>query len=145
MKYKSDRIRTEFGQLPYKNMPLFDIITRLDSYAQDTFNKEITLTCILRTKEENDALYASTPPEQRPKATPHVFWGACDLRSSTFSDDEIASLVAWLNSSFKNPSKAKVAIYHCIAGNAPHFHIQSVAPLKSPGEGDLTGVFSDTA
>ena len=124
MLFKSDRIRDEWSQLAFKNLPLFDIINRLHDHVAEVYGKELVLTSILRTKEENDELYKDTPPEQRPAASPHCIWGAVDVRSSTFTDEEITSLTAWLNASFRNPSGKATALYHSIPGQAKHFHIQ---------------------
>lgn len=130
MKFKSDRIRDEYAKLPFKNMPLFDIITRLNEKTVNDYGKEITLTSILRTKEENDALYANVAPDKRPQAAPHLIWGAVDVRSSDFTPAQIAAITDWANKTFKNPSGKLIAIYHCIPGNAPHWHFQYTTPIQ---------------
>ena len=121
--FKTDRIRDEFGQLAFKNPKLFDLLTDLKTYVEEHMHRDIVLTCILRTKEENDELYKLVPVEKRPNS-PHLGWGAVDLRSSTFSDDEIHQLVAYLNVKYKNASGKPVALFHSIPGNVKHFHIQ---------------------
>lgn len=136
MQFKTDRIRDEWAKLAFKNPGLFDIVTRLHDRVKEHYKKELVLTCILRTKEENDALYAAVPLDKRPAASPHCFWYAVDVRSSTFNNDEIQSLVAWLNTTFKNPSGKATAVYHSIPGGAPHFHLQHV-PLEVPGKGNV--------
>ena len=126
MKFKSDRIRDEWAQLAFKNPGLFSIIEKLHDYVANTHCKEIMLTSIYRTPEENDILYKDTPADKRPKAQPHTLWAAADIRSSMFSQDEITSIVSWLNASFKNPSGKSTALYHAIQGNVGHLHIQHV-------------------
>jgi uncharacterized protein YcbK (DUF882 family) len=126
MQFKTDRIRDEWAQLAFKNMPLFDIVTRLHDYVADTYGREIVLTSIYRTPEENESLYKDTPLGKRPQAQPHTRWAAVDIRSSIFSLDEITGILAWLNASFKNPSGKATAIYHAIQGNVGHLHIQHI-------------------
>lgn len=121
MQFKTDRIKSEFDQLNVKNPRLHALLIVLDQFAILELGHEITLTCILRTKEENDALYAATPVDQRPKNTPHCSWLAADLRSSDFTQDQINRLLALANQ-FK--WQRTVAICHAIAGNVMHFHVQ---------------------
>ena len=123
MNFKSQRQLNDFNELSNKNMKLLHIVTLLDNFTQLEFNKEIVVTDVFRTKEEFDALYAATPVEKRPASSPHCTWNAVDLRSNTFTDSEINTMLTFLNC-FKNKNNKKVAIYHSIAGNVNHFHLQ---------------------
>lgn len=119
--FKTPRIRDEFAQLPTKNPAMFDLLDRLNSWVANTYKKDITITCIYRTPEENDALYNGLL--ERPKGSPHVYWKAVDLRSRGFTQVELSAICAWLNAHFKNALKP-VAFVHALPNNAAHFHIQ---------------------
>lgn len=108
--------------LAIHNRGLQYVVQRLENYARAVFKKEITLTCVYRTKEENDELYKqyATPP----KASPHMFWCAVDIRSSDFTESEIKELLDYLNDTYLFNMYKTTAIYHSILGNARHFHIQ---------------------
>jgi hypothetical protein len=123
LRFKSDRIRDQFAELIRENNKLFLLLVELERYARETLNKDVVLTSILRTKEENDELYKLTPPDKRPKSAPHTTWEAVDLRGSIYTQDEIQRLLGWLNTHYKNANGKPVALYHKIAGNVEHFHI----------------------
>jgi hypothetical protein len=95
----------------------------LDNFTRLEFKKEVTITSILRTQEEHDALYAAVPAESKPPRSPHLYWSAVDIRSKDFTDAEIKRMLDFLNC-FKNNNGRPVAIYHAIPNNALHFHIQ---------------------
>lgn len=124
MIYKITRIAEEYDKLLTVNPKLHKLIDILDCFAQMELGKELTVTCIFRTKEENDALYAATPPSQRPPTSPHCFFHAVDLRSSDFTDLQINRIVAFANQFTYEGGARKVALYHEISGNVKHLHIQ---------------------
>ena len=79
------------------------------------------ITSIYRTKEEHDALYKNTP--NPPPGSVHMAFEGVDIRSSDFSAADIERMLTFLNCfTFRNGKK--VALYHQVAGNAFHFHIQ---------------------
>lgn len=122
LRFKTDRIRDEFAQLIRSNNKLFLMLVELERFCREGLNKDVVLTSILRTKEENDALYEQTPINQRPKSQPHCTWEAADIRSSIYTDDEIKRILGFINGSYKNSNGKPAAIYHMINGNVPHFH-----------------------
>lgn len=126
MNFKSDRIKQEYDSLTALNPKLHDILSLLFTYCLYEFNKKITLTSIFRTQAEHDALYANTPPESRPKSSPHMFWKAVDIRSTDFNDKEKQKMLAFLNCfTYTSGQGRPVAMCHTVAGNVEHFHIQS--------------------
>lgn len=120
---KDQRVAKELAELPVHNARLAKLLSVLVTFVELELKKDIVVTSILRTQAEHDALYAATPPAQRPTSSPHMNWEAADLRSSTFTQPEIDRMVNFLNQfSFRNGKK--VAMCHAIAGGAMHFHIQ---------------------
>jgi hypothetical protein len=126
LKFKTTRIETEFKQLEAeKNKALAALVYSLATFVSLELNKDVVLTEVLRTQEEFDKLYAATPVAKRPKTSPHLFWRAVDIRSSIYTPDEIKRILAFLNA-FRYIEGRPVALYHAIAGNVAHFHIQYV-------------------
>lgn len=123
LQFKSTRIRDEYATLSFKNQKLFTLLIDLINFVEDNYKKDVMLTSILRTKEENDALYATTPIDKRPKSAPHTTWEAVDIRSSIYTKDEIRGILEHLNTKFKNANGKPSALYHMINGNVTHFHL----------------------
>jgi hypothetical protein len=126
LKFKTDRIEKEFKELEAeKNKALAALVNMLSTFVSLELNKDVVLTEIYRTKEEFDMLYSHTPAERRPKTSPHLFWRAVDIRSKIYTDAEIKRILSFLNT-FRYVEGRPVGIYHAIAGNVSHFHIQYV-------------------
>lgn len=127
MRFKTDRINKEFyNDLPTKNKKLYTVLMLLDNFTQLEFGKDICLTDIFRTKEEFDSLYSQTPPDKRPVTSPHMFWNAADIRSTDFNEPQIKRMLTFLNCfTYASGQGKPVSLYHCIAGNVFHFHIQA--------------------
>lgn len=121
MKFKTDRIEQEFKQLSIKNPDLARIINWIGITAFTMFGKEIVLTDIFRTILEQVKIYGVGTK----KVSPHMLWHAVDLRSSTFTDDEIKQLVDLINNTYnKNNVYKFTAMCHEVNGFGMHFHIQ---------------------
>lgn len=98
----------------------------LADFVHFEFKEDLVVTSIFRTQAEHDALYALTPPDKRPKTSPHMYWNAFDIRSTVFSDAEKQRMLKFLNCFTYLTGQGKpVAILHSIAGNVEHFHVQA--------------------
>lgn len=122
IEFKTDRIRTEYSQLGQKNKGLLDMLLDVASFCKEHYGKDIVITSIYRTPEENAALYIATPPDKRPTHAPHTTWQAFDLRSYTFEPEEIDAILAYTHQRYKNTDQRTSAFCHCIIGGAYHFH-----------------------
>lgn len=118
IQFKTDRIRDEYSQLISKNSKLFTMLEDIERFISETLNKDVVITSIYRSPEENAALYNGNPP----KSIPHTTWEAFDLRSSVYTDDEINKILAYVTSNYKNTNGKTPALYHVIPGNVYHFH-----------------------
>lgn len=125
-KNNSDRIKQEFGKLRRENRPLAMLLIDLYHYVDKKFQKDVVMTMIYRTQDEQDAIYRNNPRyEKRPFKSPHQFWHAVDIRSRTFSDDEIEDIENYLNSKYNDSNYYKwTARCHKVGDGAYHFHIQ---------------------
>lgn len=122
MQWKTARIVAEWNQLPAQNKKLYTILSLADKFSQQEFNKELFITCILRTEAENAELYKdSVEPDWRP----HTLWMGADLRSSIYTDAEIQKLLSFFNLFTVFSGQRRCASYHIIPGNVFHFHVQA--------------------
>jgi len=124
MNFKSTKQESEFAALELHNKDLKNILVAIDEMVGKCFHKQITITDIYRTRDEMAAIYASVPKDKRPISSPHMFWSAADLRSFTFTPEEISTIVAYANTFKKGNIYRLVGLCHTIPGNVEHFHIQ---------------------
>jgi hypothetical protein len=124
--FKTDRIKQEFLKLQTLNPNLYKLIGIIGFFCEEELHKDITLTEVFRTQEEQKALYAQTPPERRPAFSPHMYWRAVDIRSFNFTQAEIARILALANC-FRYVQGKPVALCHSVTGNAMHLHFQYAA------------------
>lgn len=123
MRFKTARVMSEYNLLPVENPRLYDLVNSLDTFLRLEFGKDVMLTSILRTKEEHEELYRFVPVNERPAASPHMFWEALDFRSSDFNDAQKARILSFLNQ-YKFRNGKLVALIHTVSGNVEHAHIQ---------------------
>lgn len=126
LSFKTDREREEYGQLPAQNMGLFNLIHDLVDYVDREMHKDVVLTSIKRTAEQQEALYASS--DHKVINSPHLTWDAVDLRSWVYTEAEINAIIAYLNAKYKNSNGKVVAMIHAITNGAMHFHLQLYKP-----------------
>ena len=127
----SKRLGDEFIELLERNPGLHQLIVDTCAYCKATFGKDITITMIYRTDAEQDSLYQNDAKYLAKKfKSPHQFYHAVDLRSSTFETSEIKVLVDYLNSVYNKTNYYNwTAKCHDIDGTGPqaeHFHIQFI-------------------
>ena len=114
--FKSPRIENEFKQLYNRNPRLQKVLEIAARYCELEFKKDIVITSLYRDPQENKDVGGIA-------TSPHMTWEAADLRSFTFTDEELAKLAAFLNGiTFRNGKKT--CVYHKVAGGAYHLHIQ---------------------
>ena len=119
--FKTPRQEKEFRELTTKNVRLYTVVRCLENFAELEFGKSLTVTDVLRTQAEHDAIYKNvTNP---PQTSVHCFYEGIDLRSRDFTRKEIDRMVAFLNCfSFRNGKQT--ALYHEIPPHGAHFHLQ---------------------
>lgn len=120
LKSETGRLPSEIADLPQKNKPLYDLILDVASYCDTNFKKNIVITMIYRTQEEQYDIYG----EGYTKKSPHQFWQAVDLRSRTFTDEEIKQLVDYINKKYNDKNYYKWSAKCHNVGHGDHFHIQ---------------------
>lgn len=125
--YKNDsqRLKDEYRKLSSKNGKLYDIVNDLNTFSNKNFGKSILLTMVYRLESEQDYLYRNSEKyKQRKFKSPHQFWHAVDLRSRTFSKEEIKIMVDYVNVKYNDDNYYRfTADYHTV-GAGWHFHLQ---------------------
>ena len=121
IKFKTEREKLEYPLLQKNNIKLFFILNDVATYVANKFKKDIVVTEIFRTEEENLAIYGYQ------KSNVHMYWRGVDLRSSTFTPEEIEDVVAYVNKKYPYDKKEthKTALYHMVDNNSYHFHLQT--------------------
>lgn len=125
--YKNDsgRLKSEYNQLIEKNSGLYDLINDLCIYVKKKYNKEVVITMIGRTDQEQDDIYKEDPKYKIKKfKSPHQFCHAVDIRSHTFSADEIKNIEDYLNNKYNPNNYYKWTAKNHTVGLGEHFHIQ---------------------
>jgi len=116
MEFKTPRIADEFLDLAQMNPRLKGVLLALEQFTEVELGKGVVVTCLRRTPDENVACGGIV-------LSPHLTWEAADLRSSIYSESDIAKMLQFLNC-FTYRHGKQTAMYHQVQGGAPHFHIQ---------------------
>lgn len=124
IQFKNDRIKAEWSQLESNNLSLFNLVKALSLLVKNNFDKDVVITSIYRSAEEQAELYKDVPEGKKVLNSPHMRWEAVDLRSNIYTETEIKKMLTFLNLFLYQGGQRNVAIYHTIAGNVAHFHLQ---------------------
>ena len=131
IQYKNDsgRLKREHEELKDHNPSLFKLLSDLEEFVTKQFSKDVMITMIYRTQDEQDELYRNDPKYKTKKfKSPHQFWHSLDLRSKSFTGDEVLAIEKFLNDSYNLKNFYRwTAKNHAISGNVDHFHIQFVS------------------
>lgn len=128
IEYKTNRILEEWKNPELKDK-LKNIVVLLAFYSWHFFQKKLVVTGIYRTQEEQDRYYADNEKYQhKPWNSVHQYWRGVDIRSYTYDDVEIKTLMKIANTipyDLNRPTK-KTCIYHDV-GKGKHIHIQTLS------------------
>lgn len=132
MKFKTPDVEEEFRGLrktvKFQFRSRLGLIARaLDYYCQFFFKKEITITHVLRTQEQQDSFYRDDPVYKvKSWKSVHQFGRGVDIRSMDFEEHEIKQIVDWVNMSFPyGDGKHATCICHNV-GQGEHIHLQII-------------------
>lgn len=134
---KTKEIGDEFQTLKTKNAALAQIILDLTDYVRVEFKKDVMMTMVFRTQQQQWDLYKKTDGVPKTKRTsPHMFWQAVDIRDWIYNEQEKKAIGKFLvdhydatNQMSKLGNGSRTCWLHKIKGQAMHFHIQYIGPL----------------
>ncbi|OGG05344.1 MAG: hypothetical protein A3F83_13210 [Candidatus Glassbacteria bacterium RIFCSPLOWO2_12_FULL_58_11] len=125
--FKSARLESEWsGGGTQKGVglhpALYVVVLAAAHWHYRTLGKPAELTCLLRTPEEQKAIY----PDRRDFRSPHEFGRAADLRTLGLSPETSRLWEEWLNLTFSYRGKAgaRTALVHEVHGLGEHLHLQ---------------------
>lgn len=127
VKNASERLKNELSELPDKNPELYGLLMDLCAFVEANYKKDVVITMIYRTQEEQDWLYRDSAKYKKRKfKSPHQFWHAIDLRSWIYTEKERKEMVKFLNErgSAQNNYYNWTAKVHEVGNNGLHFHVQ---------------------
>lgn len=134
LKFKNEdaRLKHEYNDLDASNKFLKSLIEDLVKFVAKEFkdkdgkDKDVTITMIGRTQAEQAEIYKDDPKfQKKPFKSPHQLMHAVDIRSHTFTPEEIKKIEDYLNEKYNsNNVYAWTAKCHEVANHGEHFHIQ---------------------
>lgn len=112
-------------QFPYLDKRLQVIIYTMAGFSWTQFGKSVTMTELFRTQTMQDEYYKSNVSYQiKPWKSVHQFNRGADCSVLFYTDNEIETVVEFLNHRFIYGSDDhKTAVYHDI-GLGKHIHLQ---------------------
>lgn len=123
MKYKDDQIAEDYASGPV-NPRLKTVCNECDAWLFTTYQKEMFMTGLIRTKAEQAAIYPDNPT----KPSPHLITGdnplcrAADFRRSHLTPEELVAFVGFFSNKWGAAHKALLLVDD--RGPAhPHLHI----------------------
>ena len=130
------RLRREFQELQVKNQALAALMHDLAEFIEVKFKKDIVITMIFRTQQEQWDLYKKTDGAKTKRTSPHMRWDAVDIRDWVYTDAEKKAIGAFLKGNYDATNRmaplgsgSRTYWLHAIKGQAMHFHIQYRGPL----------------
>jgi len=124
-KNDSQRLKKEFLDLVKLNLPLRSILEDLNIFVNLEFDKNLVITMINRTQEEQDRIYKDNAKYKKKKfKSPHQFLHATDIRSRTFTSEEVTKIENYLNTKWNSSNYYRWTAKNHTVGLGLHFHIQ---------------------
>lgn len=134
MKFKTPDLEHDYKKV---HLRLKDLADWVDDYCKKKYSKEILVTCVSRSREEQIRLYLKEknpktgdlylPPDVPISVHETSPCRAIDFRSSIFTPDQKRAIKYQVNSNWQydsdRPDK-QCLVYHKLVGNAEHFHLQ---------------------
>lgn len=124
IKFKTDRIKNEFDWKKIKPK-LIRLIELISLYVELKYKKNILITGLIRTQAEQDSIYKNNPKyKKKPWRSVHEFGRGGDLRSWTFTKEQIADIKKFANMIPYRKGKNTCVVHN--VGRGIHFHFQVI-------------------
>jgi len=123
--FKTKRQAEEF---PLVSPCLRGLVLDVAFYVGRRYGAPIVITDLLRSPEEQDAIYGDNPEYlKNPWKSVHMFGRGCDIRSRNFTHAQIAELLRYIESAWPyDPKRPEMhtAIIHSVRLGL-HLHLQA--------------------
>jgi hypothetical protein len=125
MKFKNVWVEKEIPQI---TDDLLTLLKASDLFCRKKWNKEVLITEIMRTREQQENIYKDTPkykgkPLSEIPNSVHMYGRGADIRTHHLEMNQINELVNFLNLFPYGKGNLLTALYHDI-GTGAHIHIQ---------------------
>lgn len=146
MNFKYSYLKQEFHKNIFPNLRA--LLFELDHFSKEKFNKEIYITQLLRSQDEQNELYEYkikagfytvidgwiyySLDKEHPTYSVHQVGRGADLRSSIYTSEEIEEICKYVNEYFPYWHGKPACVYHKIYGNVYHFHFQVIPTGHAP-------------
>jgi hypothetical protein len=123
LQFKNSRIEEQWKGGGIIHPALRVIVNAAALWHWRATGRPAVLTCVLRTRQEQRAIY----PDQPERRSPHEFGRAVDLRTRDLDQDGARAWEAWINSAFAylGHSGARTALLHEVNSLGGHLHVQA--------------------
>lgn len=130
IKFKHEWLKNEFNNSIHPRLRV--IVYAIAGFCEYEFNKNLTITEILRTQATQDIYYKDSPAYQRkPWKSVHQYGKGVDCRSFDFSMKEIKRIDEFVDKHFVyDKRRRESSIYHSV-GHGNHLHFQVWGDWKS--------------
>ena len=118
--FKTDRVESEWRD-PRLRADLKAMVYALSGFVSE-WGKDLVVTGLFRTEEEQRALY----PQEPTRVSVHQLWRGADLRDSLYSDAERRAMLHFLLRHFDYDGVHAPVLRHD-SGHGSHFHLQAPA------------------
>lgn len=126
MKFKQDSLREQFYDLGETDPRLRAVLTELDFYFQQKFGRELMVTSVARTEDEQKELYPDYFARVgRPRPSAHLDrpCRAIDIRSRDLRPQEIEALRNYFET-WWDEFPGWAFLINDRGGKFPHIHVQ---------------------
>lgn len=119
------RLIPEFvgSESPCITSRLRKVISDLDDYVTNKLHKDLIITSLCRTEQEQREILAQMGVEYY--ASVHMFGRGADCIINRGTVKEYEDVVTYINSTYPYPNNKKTALYHKVGSGSWHLHLQT--------------------
>ena len=122
VQFKTRRIEAEWNAAGVIHPALRVVVSAAALWHWRTAGRQAVLTCALRSREEQRAIY----PDQPERRSTHEYGRAADFRTRDLDPNMARAWEAWINSAFAYLGRAgtRTALLHEVNSLGGHLHVQ---------------------
>jgi hypothetical protein len=131
LSFKDSRVEAQWNDPDSLHPALRVIVAAAAHWHWRATGQPAVLTCLLRSKEEQRAIYPDSPQRR----SPHEYGRAADFRTRDMAKAKAEAWRDWLNRSFTYLGRAgaRTALLHEVNSMGGHLHVQVGPAEPAPG------------